>query len=44
MNMTKSSFIAMFVIVSLPLIVLFSIGLFAWCCATAVVEWLTNDF
>lgn len=44
MDMTKASLITMFVIVSFPLIILFSIGLFAWCCATAVVEWLTNEF
>lgn len=44
MNMTKASLIAMYVILSLPLIILFSIGMFAWCCATAVIEWLTDDF
>ena len=44
MNMTKVSIIAMYVIISLPLIILFSIGMFAWCCAKAVIEWLTDDF
>lgn len=44
MNMTKASLIAMYVILSLPLIILFSIGMFAWCCAKAVIKWLTADF
>jgi hypothetical protein len=44
MSMTKASFIAMYVILSLPLIILFSIGMFAWCCAKAVISWLTADF
>lgn len=44
MNMTKASFIAMYVILSLPLIILFSLGMFAWCCARAIVNWLTADF
>ena len=44
MNMTKASLIAMYVILSLPLIILFSIGMFAWCCAKAVIEWLTAGF
>jgi hypothetical protein len=44
MNMIKASLIAIYVILSLPLIILFSIGMFAWCCATAVIEWLTNEF
>ena len=44
MNMTKVSIIAMYVIISLPLIILFSIGMFAWCCAKAVVEWFTVEF
>lgn len=42
--MIKASFITMYVILSLPLIILFSIGMFAWCCAKATVEWLTIDF
>lgn len=42
--MIKASFITMYVILSLPLIILFSIGMFAWCCAKAIVEWLTIDF
>ena len=44
MNMTKASFITMYVILSLPLIILFSIGMFAWCCAKAIINWLTVDF
>ena len=44
MSMTKASFITMYVILSLPLIILFSIGMFAWCCARAVINWLTADF
>ncbi len=44
MNMTKASLIAVYVILSLPLIILFSIGMFAWCCARAVIDWLTDDF
>ncbi len=42
MNMLKASLIAMCVILSLPLIVLFSIGMFAWCCARAVIDWLAD--
>ena len=42
--MIKVGFITMYVILSLPLIILFSIGMFAWCCAKAAIEWLTNDF
>ena len=42
--MIKVGFITMYVILSLPLIILFSIGMFAWCCARAVIEWLTDDF
>ena len=44
MNMIKIFFIAMYVILSLPLIISLSIGMFAWCCARAVIEWLTDDF
>lgn len=44
MYMTKASVIAMYVIISLPLIILFSIGMFAWGCAKAVVAWLIDDF
>lgn len=44
MDMIKASLIAICVILSLPLIILFGVGMFAWCCATAVFEWLTNDF
>jgi hypothetical protein len=44
MYMTKASLIAIYVILSLPLIVLFSIGMFAWCCARAIINWLTADF
>ena len=44
MNMIKANVIAMYVILSLPLIILFSIGTFAWCCARAVFDWLTDDF
>ena len=44
MDMIKASFIAMYVILSLPLIILFSIGMFAWCCARAIIDWLTSDF
>ena len=44
MYMTKASLIAIYVILSLPLIILFSIGMFAWCCAKAVIGWLTDDF
>lgn len=43
MDMTKASFITMYVIVSLPLIILFSVGMFAWRCARAVIDWLTVD-
>ena len=43
MNMTKANLIAVYVILSLPLIILFSIGMFAWCCARAVIDWLTDD-
>ena len=41
--MIKASFIAMYVILSLPLIILFSIGMFAWCCAKAIIGWLTSN-
>ena len=44
MSMTKASLITMCVILSLPLIILFSIGMFAWCCARAVINWITDDF
>lgn len=44
MNVIKASLIAMCVILSLPLIILFSIEMFAWCCAKAIIDWLTNDF
>ena len=44
MNMIKASFMAMYIVLSLPLIILFSIGMFAWCCARAVINWLTADF
>lgn len=44
MYMTKASLITMYVILSLPLIILFSVGMFAWRCAKAVIKWLTNDF
>ena len=44
MSMFKVSFMAIFVILSLPLIILFSIGMFAWCCARAIINWLTVDF
>lgn len=44
MYMTKAILIAIYVILSLPLIILFSIGMFAWCCAKAIIEWLTFDF
>ena len=44
MYMTKAGFITMYVILSLPLIILFSIGIFAWCCAKAIINWLTFDF
>lgn len=44
MYMIKASLIAIYVILSLPLIILFSIGMFAWCCARAVIDWLTDDF
>ena len=43
MNMIKANLIAIFVILSFPLIILFSIGMFAWCCARAVIDWLTFD-
>ena len=42
MWMLKASIIAMYVILSLPLIVLFSIVMYAWCCAKAVIEWLAT--
>ena len=44
MSMIKVNIITIYVILSLPLIILFSIGMFAWCCARAVVNWLTSDF
>lgn len=44
MFIIKAILIAIYVILSLPLIVLFSIGMFAWCCARAIVIWLTIDF
>lgn len=44
MDMIKASFITMFMILSLPLIVLFSLVMFAWSCAEAVSNWLTEDF
>ena len=44
MYATKATLIAICVIISSPLIILFSIGMFAWCCAKAIVEWLTFDF
>lgn len=40
----KISFLTMYVMLSLPLIVVFSIAMFAWRCAKAVVTWLTFDF
>lgn len=40
MDMIRASFIAMYVVLSLPLIIIFSIGMFAWCCARAIIEWL----
>ena len=43
MNMIKASFMAIYIVLSLPLIILFSIGMFAWSCATAVVEWLADN-
>jgi hypothetical protein len=42
--MSKASLIAMYVILSLPLIILFSIGMFAWRCAKVITKWLTSDF
>lgn len=44
MEMLKINLLTIFVVASLPLIILFSIGMFAWCCAKAVCEWLTEDF
>ena len=44
MDMTKASFITMYLILSLPLIILFSIGMFAWYCAKAIFRWLTSEF
>lgn len=44
MYSTKASLITIYVILSLPLIALFSIGMFAWCCAKVIVKWLTSDF
>ena len=44
MDMTKASLIAIYVVLSLPLIIIFSIGMFAWCCAKAVIEWLTIEW
>jgi len=44
MTMTKATIIALFVISSLPFIVLFTIGRFAWRCAKVIVKWLTADF
>ena len=44
MSMIKVNIITIYVILSLPLIILFSIGMFAWCCARTVVNWLTSDF
>ena len=44
MNIIKVFFITMYVILSLPLIILLSIGMFAWCCARAVIDWLTDCF
>ena len=44
MYATKATLIAIYVIISLPLIILFSIGMFAWCCAEAIISWLTFDF
>lgn len=43
MGMTKASLIAIYVVLSLPLIILFSIGMFAWCCAKAFIDWLVCD-
>lgn len=42
--MIKENFLTMYVILSLPLIILFSIGMFAWCCARAFIDWLKEDF
>ena len=44
MRMTKAYIIAIYVILSLPLIIMFSIGMFAWCCAKTIVKWLISDF
>ena len=44
MYATKATLIAIYVILSIPLIIIFSIGIFAWCCAKAIIEWLTFDF
>jgi hypothetical protein len=44
MDSLKVSIISMFVILTLPLIVVLSLGMFAWCCAKAIVDYLTFDF
>lgn len=44
MYLIKASIMTMFVILSLPLIVIFSIAMFAWFCARAISNWLTEDF
>lgn len=44
MDMIKASLIAMYVILSLPLIILLSIGMFAWCCASVIVNWFMGTF
>lgn len=43
MDMIKASFMAMYVVLSLPLIILFSIGMFAWYCARVVIYWITGN-
>ncbi len=42
MYMTKASLITMYVILSLPLIILFSIIMFAWSCAKAITNYLIS--
>jgi uncharacterized BrkB/YihY/UPF0761 family membrane protein len=44
MDMTKASLMTLYFILALPLIILFSIGIFAWHFARAISNWFLEDF
>ena len=43
MHMIKINLMSICITLTLPLIILFCIGMVAWHCARAVVNWLTDD-